>query len=94
MAQTNRLTALQGQRAAKPSMRLEARKPIGDYWRDPGPAAIALLQWCLASFAAVEAGRACLVPEYGPHPEPSDGKRRVLAESDRIAARLAAERAG
>jgi hypothetical protein len=63
-------------------------------WVDPGPAAIALLQWCLESFAAVDAGRACEIPRYGPHPRPSDAKLRVLADSDKLAARLASERAG
>jgi len=73
--------------------RLESRRHAEKPWRDPGPAAIALLCWHLDCYAAVEAGRACEIPVYGPHPQPSEAKLRVLAESDRLAARLAAERA-
>jgi hypothetical protein len=72
--------------------RLEARRPAERPWFDPGEAAIALLRWCLDNFAAVDSGKACLVPVYGPHPEPSDAMRRVMQDLDRIATRLAAER--
>jgi hypothetical protein len=53
-----------------------------------------LLQWFFDCFAAVDGGKACLVPVYGPHPEPSEAKLRILAESDRLHAKLTAERAG
>jgi hypothetical protein len=72
--------------------RLESRQPRGDYSRDPGPAAIALLQWCIASAEAVKAGKACPLPSEPPMPESewSDAKRRVMAEADRMARRLRA----
>jgi len=46
--------------------------------RGPGPAAVELLQWHLANYAAVEAGKAYLVPEYGPHPEPSPALAAIM----------------
>ena len=69
-------------------------KPTGDYWRDPGPQAIALLEWFIACDAAVKAGKACWLPSE-PEPESSwsDAKRRIMAESDRMHARLLVERA-
>jgi hypothetical protein len=74
--------------------RLEARRPSERPWFDPGPAAIELLRWHLDCHAAVDAGRACEIPRYGPHPEPSPALAAVMRELDRVAARLAAERAG
>jgi hypothetical protein len=72
---------------------LEARKPTGDYWRDPGPAANALLRWHLDCYAAVEAGRACWLPfELEPESSWSDAKREVMGYLDGIAKRLAQER--
>ncbi len=72
--------------------RLEARRPAERPWTDPGPVAIALLQWCLASFAAVDAGKASAVPRYGPHPAPSEAFERIMRDADRMHARLVAER--
>jgi hypothetical protein len=75
--------------------RLESRRPAERPWTDPGPAAIALLQWFIACHAAVDAGRACALPvELEPESQWSDAKRRVMAESDRVHARLLAERKG
>ena len=74
--------------------RLESRKPTGDYWRAPGPQAIALLEWFIACDVAVKAGKACWLPsESEPESSWSDAKRRVMAESDRMHARLLVERA-
>jgi hypothetical protein len=73
--------------------RLEARRPAERPWTDPGPAAIELIHRCIDSFAAVEAGRASAIPRYGPHPQPSPAFEAIMRESDRIAARLVAERA-
>jgi hypothetical protein len=39
--------------------RLESRRPSERPWFDAGPAAIAMLQWCVASAEAVNAGKAC-----------------------------------
>jgi hypothetical protein len=69
---------------------LESRKRRVFVPFDDGAAA-ALLRWHLDNYAAVEAGRACLIPVYGPHPEPSLAMAAVMRELDRVAARLAAE---
>jgi hypothetical protein len=65
--------------------RLESRRPAERPWRDPGPAAIALLRWHLDCYATVDRVLACLIPVYGPHPEPSPAKAAVMRETDRIA---------
>jgi hypothetical protein len=72
--------------------RLEARKPSVFVPFDDAAAA-ALLQWHLDNFAAVDAGWACAIPVYGPPREPLPALAAILRDSDRIAARLAAERA-
>jgi len=74
--------------------RLESRQPTGPVWTDPGPAAIALLEWFIACHEAVEAGKACRLP-YEPEPESqwSPAKAAVMRESDRMHAKLAAEAA-
>jgi hypothetical protein len=71
--------------------RLESRKPVAVLRVDPVEVA-ALLRWCLASFAAVEAGKACAVPRYGPPESPSPALEAIMRESDRMHARLMAER--
>jgi hypothetical protein len=78
------MTAARLKRLAK----LESRRPAERPWRDDGPAA-ALLQWCIASFEAVDAGKACRLPRYGPHPQPSPAKAEAMRYLGRIAARLA-----
>jgi hypothetical protein len=47
------------------------------------------LRWVLTCHAAVEAGRASLVPRFGPMPAPSVHKAAALKLLDSIAARLA-----
>jgi hypothetical protein len=63
--------------------RLEARRPSERPWTDPGPEAIALLRWFIASGEAVKAGKASLVPRYGPHPTPTPAKREAMRYLDR-----------
>jgi hypothetical protein len=74
--------------------RLESRQPAAAPWRDPGPAAIALLEWFLANAEAVRAGKACRLP-YEPEPESqwSPAKAEAMRYHDRTAARLAQEAA-
>ena len=72
---------------------LEAKKPIV-VLRVDADAAADSLRWVLTCHDAVEAGKACLVPRFGPPREPSDAMRRVLQQLDSIAARLAAEGRG
>jgi hypothetical protein len=74
--------------------KLESRRPAERPWRPCPPEGIALLQHFIAAAEAVRLGRASTIPFHGPRLEPSDAKRRALAELDRIAARFAAERAG
>jgi hypothetical protein len=74
--------------------RLEARRPSERPWVDPGPLAIALLRWHIENYGAVEASRACLIPVFGPHPEPTPALVAILREADRAHDRLAAERRG
>ena len=57
------------------------------------PEIIALLRWHFANHDAVESGKACAIPIYGPHPEPSPALAAILRETDRMHARLTAERA-
>jgi hypothetical protein len=79
------------QQRLKRLQRLESRRPSERPRFDPGPAAIALLEWFIANHDAVEAGKACRLPfELEPESSWSDAKRRVMAEADRLAARLAA----
>jgi hypothetical protein len=54
---------------------------------DPAAAA-ASLRWLLACHAAVAAGKACLVPKFGPPREPSPAKAAALRGLDMIAKRL------
>jgi hypothetical protein len=56
---------------------------------DPVAAAAALL-WVLDCYASVAAGKASLIPVYGPPREPTDAKRAALQLLDSIAARLTA----
>jgi hypothetical protein len=51
-------------------------------------AAAASLRWLLTCFAAVAAGKACLVPRYGPNQAPSPAMAEAMRYLDRIAARL------
>jgi hypothetical protein len=55
-------------------------------------AAAELLLWFIACANAVEAGRACAIPFFGPHPEPTPAKAAALKQLDGIGARLAQER--
>jgi hypothetical protein len=71
--------------------RLEARKLVVAVYVDPDAAAAAI-RWLLACHAAVAAGKACLVPQFGPHLEPSPAKAAALRQLDSIAAKLAQER--
>ncbi len=74
--------------------RLEARRPAERPWRPCPPEGIALLQHFIAAAEAVKAGKASTVPRYGPMLAPSPAKAAVLQHLDRVAARLASERAG
>jgi hypothetical protein len=69
--------------------RLESRRPAEKPYVDR-PEAVALLRWYIASAEAVRAGKASLVPRYGPPREPSPAKHEALRALDRVAARLAA----
>jgi hypothetical protein len=53
-----------------------------------------LLRWILEQHAIVARGKACLIPIYGPHREPSLAMVAVMKELDRVAKRLAEERRG
>jgi hypothetical protein len=74
------------QQRLKRLQRLEARKPRGKPWTDDSP-------WLIPVFQAMFEGRPF---EWIPSREPpaplteeqEDARRRVLAESDRVAARL------
>jgi hypothetical protein len=54
-------------------------------------AAAASLRWVLDCYAVAAAGKASVVPRYGPPREPSPAKAAALRELDRVAARLAQE---
>jgi hypothetical protein len=69
---------------------LEAKKPIVVLHVDPVEAAAAL-RWVLSCHAAVAAGKACLVPKFGPPREPTPAKAAALRGLDMIAKRLAVE---
>jgi hypothetical protein len=73
--------------------RLESRRPAERPWPDP-VAAAASLSWLLTCFAAVAAGRACLIPRFGPMPAPSPAKAAALKQLDGISKRLAREGRG
>jgi hypothetical protein len=77
------------QQRLKRLQRLESRKPTVGPRVDAVEAAAALL-WAIASFEAVRANKASLIPRYGPHREPSVHKHEALRSLDRIAARLMA----
>jgi hypothetical protein len=81
------------QQRLKRLARLEARKPVAVV-RVDAAAAAASLRWVLDCYAAVEAGKASVIPRYGPHPEPTDAKRAALQLLEQTAARLASKRAG
>jgi hypothetical protein len=70
---------------------LEARKPV-TVLRIDAAAAAAALRWCIASFEAATAGKASLIPRYGPPREPTPAMVAVLKQLDGIAKRLAEER--
>jgi len=69
--------------------KLESRKPATDWWRDPFPVAMRLWE----DLQAVAAGKACLIPRYGPD-KWSDESAAALAirEVDRMSERLRAEK--
>jgi hypothetical protein len=72
---------------------LEARRPVAVVWVDPYDAAMALKRIIEHDAPAVRDGRAEWIPIYGPPTEKEDADmRRVLADLDRIAERLAQER--
>jgi hypothetical protein len=57
------------------------------------PAEVAMsLRWFITSAEAVRAGKASLIPRFGPMPAPSPAKAAALRGLDMIAARLMAER--
>jgi len=68
--------------------RLERRKPTGDFWRDPFPAAMRLWE----DLQAVAAGKACWLPQPGPPLSPDAEHAVALAvrEIGRMADRLRA----
>jgi len=72
---------------------LEARQPRGRPNFDPGPAAIALLQWFVANHEAIETAKACRLPapELEPESSWSPAMFEAMRHFDRLAARLATE---